>query len=62
MDQPTQSDPRAIVLSLDAGAIRARMDNLDAEHDALCVLLKAAEARDRAIEAAASRTGAATHG
>jgi hypothetical protein len=45
---PEQLDATALVDSLDAAAISARLDELDREAKALRVLLRAARARERA--------------
>jgi hypothetical protein len=44
---PTPTDPTALVESLDAEAIRARLADLDRQARALRVLLRAARARQR---------------
>jgi len=44
---PTTTDPIALVHGLDGEAIRARLDALDQERDALLVLLRATRARER---------------
>jgi hypothetical protein len=45
---PTPTDPVSIVKTLDADAIQARLDALDAEASALRVLLRSARARQNA--------------
>ena len=45
-----KSDPRTIIKSLDATAIRARLVEIESEQAALRVLLGAADARDEACK------------
>jgi hypothetical protein len=45
---PTLTDPAALLDTLDAGAIEARLEMLDREARALRVLLRSARARQRA--------------
>ncbi|HJT76350.1 MAG TPA: hypothetical protein VJ739_04035 [Gemmataceae bacterium] len=52
-----QDDPVALLSHLSADALCARLDELDAERQALMVLLRAARARERAL--ARSRGAAA---
>jgi hypothetical protein len=48
METPrTPTDPLTVVRSLDAKAIRKRIDDLDAERQALMVLLRAAQRMER---------------
>jgi hypothetical protein len=56
METPqTPTDPLNVVRSLDADAIRKRIDDLDAERQALMVLLRAAQRMDRAGAGSPSR-------
>jgi hypothetical protein len=51
--RPLPADPVELVRSLDAGAIRQRLDDLDRERSALLVLLRAALRRRKDSPAAA---------
>ena len=54
----THPDPIELLSTLSASAIRERLDALDAEYRGLRVLLRATEARERAVQ----RTERARHG
>jgi hypothetical protein len=54
-EQAATTDPRALVQSLNSGAIRARLVEIESEAEALRVLLRAARARERTLSAGRSR-------
>lgn len=57
METPqSPTDPLAVVRSLDAEAIRTRIDELDAERQALLVLLRAAQRIELAHAKAVGKT------
>ena len=55
MSKHALPDPRAVVLSLDADTLRERLTDVEGEADALRVLLRAAQARERARQATADQ-------